>query len=57
MCETKTRADVSGEQAHMGWIQSLGMDIVPDKERYDISCLLELGCTQLRCVKNSSKIS
>ena len=41
----------------MGWIQSLGMEIVPDKDLYDISCPLELGCTQSRCVKNSSKIS
>ena len=56
MCKTKTRVEVC-EQAHMGWIQSLGMDIVPDKELYDISCPLELGCTKSRCVKNSSKLS
>ena len=52
MCETKTRAEVSGDQAHMGWIQSLGMEIVPDEEWYDISCPLELGCTQSRCIQN-----
>ena len=40
-----------GDQAHMGWIQSLGMEIVPNKERFDISCPLELGCTQSRCIK------
>ena len=35
-----------GEQDHMGWIQSIGMEIVPAKECYNISCSLELGCTQ-----------
>ena len=54
ICETKTRAEVTGLKGSYR-MDTIPREIVSDKEWYDISCPLELGYTQSRCITNLEK--